>query len=133
MKVNISKVLYNNYTHKTLFCTVDPDADVLGTSNTKEILDEMWDYQSRWKFIGIELSIDMGTLDAIERDCKMVDDCLLRVITAWLRNNPRPTRKVIRVALQSKHVSNASGNYHNHTCNVRIRSICSCNNINSSL
>ena len=108
-------------------------ADVLSTSNTKEILDEMWDYRSRWKFIGVELSIDMGTLDAIEKDCKMVDDCLLRVITAWLRNNPRPTREVIRVALQSKHVSNVSGNYHNHTCSVRIRSICGCNNINASL
>ena len=76
------------------------------------MLDEMWNYRARWKFIGVELGIDMGTLDAIEKDCKMVDDCLLRMITSWLGNCPRPTREVIKVALQSKHVSNATGNYH---------------------
>ena len=71
----------------------------------------MWDYRARWKFIGIQLDIDTGTLDAIEKDCKTVDDCLLRMIKGWLRNSPRPTvtRESIRVALQSKHVSNAEG------------------------
>ena len=71
----------------------------------------MWDYRARWKFIGIQLRIDTGTLDAIEKDCKTVDDCLLRMIKGWLRNSPRPTvtRESIRVALQSKHVSNAAG------------------------
>ena len=76
----------------------------------------MWNYRARWKFIGVELSIDMGTLDAIERDCKLVDDCLLRMINTWLRNCPRPTRETIRVALKSKHVSNAAGNH--STCTV---------------
>ena len=71
----------------------------------------MWDYRARWKFIGIQLDIDTGTLDAIEKDCKTVDDCLLRMIKDWLRNSPRPTltRESIRVALRSKHVSNAAG------------------------
>ena len=72
----------------------------------------MWNYRARWKFIGVELGIDMGTLDAIEKDCRIVDDCLLRMIKDWLRNSPRPTREVIRAALQSKHVSNAAGNLH---------------------
>ena len=71
----------------------------------------MWDYRARWKFIGIQLHIDTGTLDAIEKDCKMVDDCLLRMIKGWLRNSPRSTvtRESIRVALRSKHVSDAAG------------------------
>ena len=70
----------------------------------------MWDYRARWKFIGIQLCIDTGTLDAIEKDCKTVNDCLLRMVTDWLRNSPRPTRETIKAALQSKLVSNAAGN-----------------------
>ena len=104
----------------TVVCTAETDADLLSASNIKETLDEMWDYRSRWKFIGVELGIDMGTLDVIEKDCKMVDDCLLRMIAAWLRNCPRPTREFIRVALQSKRVSNsAAGNY--QACYVRSK------------
>ena len=85
------------------------NTDILNINNIKEVLDEMWDYRARWKFIGIQLHIDTGTLDAIEKDCKMVDDCLLRMIKAWLRNSPTVTRESIRVALRSKHVSNAAG------------------------
>ncbi len=71
----------------------------------------MWDYRARWKLIGIHLHIDTGTLDAIEKDHRMVNDCLQEMIKYWLRNSPRPTREIIRVALQSVHVSNAAGNY----------------------
>ena len=93
-----------------MHCIVD--ADLLSINNIKEVLDEVWDYRARWKFIGIQLHIDTGTLDTIEKDCKMVDDCLLMMIKGWLRNtNPRPTRKIIRVALQSKYVLNRAGNY----------------------
>ena len=70
----------------------------------------MWDYRARWKSIGIELRVDTGTLDAIEADNRKVNDCLQEVIKYWLRNSPRPTRETIKVALQSKLVSNAAGN-----------------------
>ena len=70
----------------------------------------MWDYRARWKSIGIELRVDTGTLDAIEKDCRMVNDCLQEMIKYWLRNSPRPTREIIKVALRSKLVSNAEGN-----------------------
>ena len=86
------------------------DADLLSINNIKEVLDEMWDYRARWKSIGIELCVDTGTLDAIEKDCRKVNDCLQEMIKYWLRNNPRPTREIMKVALQSKLVSNAAGN-----------------------
>ena len=69
----------------------------------------MWDYRARWKSIGIELRVDTGTLDAIEKDHRMVNDCLQEMIKHWLRNSPRPTKEIIRVALQSKLISNAEG------------------------
>ena len=80
----------------------------------------MWDYRARWKFIGIQLDIDTGTLDAIEKDCKTVDDCLLRMIKGWLRNSPRPTvtRESIRVALRSKHISYAAGTIMQASLNI---------------
>ena len=40
--------------------------DVLKPSNIKEVLDQMWEYRARWKFIGIELGIGEHSLDAIE-------------------------------------------------------------------
>ena len=69
----------------------------------------MWDYRARWKSIGIELRVDTGTLDAIEANNRKVGGCLQELITHWLRNSPRPTKEIIRVALQSKLISNAEG------------------------
>ena len=69
----------------------------------------MWDYRARWKSIGIELRVDIGTLDAIEANNRKVGGCLQELIKHWLRNSSRPTKEIIRVALQSKLVSNAEG------------------------
>ena len=85
--------------------------DVLKPCNIKEVLDQMWEYRARWKFIGIELGIGEHSLDAIEANYpRNVDDCLREMIHCWLKNvSPRPTRRAMRVALQSKSVSNTAG------------------------
>ena len=88
------------------------DEDLLSPNNIKEVLGEMWDCRAKWYFIGIQLDVDTGTLDAIGKNCSTVEDCLVTMIKIWLRNNPRPTREMIGVALRSKHVSNAAGNYY---------------------
>ena len=97
----------------TAICIVESDVDHLNISNIKEVLDEMWDYRARWKFIGIELGIEKHTLDAIEATClRNVDNCLCEMIGGWLKNvNPRPTQGAMRAALHSKSVSNAAGSY----------------------
>ena len=92
-----------------MHCIIDDD---LSPDNTKEVLDMMWDYRARWKFIGIQLQIDNSKLDVIETDYRKVDDCLREMITYWLTNSPRRTRETIKVALQSKLVSSAAGNYY---------------------
>ena len=77
----------------------------LSPNNAKEVLNLMWDYRSRWRFIGIELGIDVSTLDAIDRDFRKADDCLTELITKWLRcTNPKPTRNAIAKALESRSV-----------------------------
>ena len=86
---------------------------LLGTENLKEILDQTWNYRARWRFIGIELGIDEGTLDAIEKNNRKVEDSLREMITLWLRGcNPKPSRHAISKALQSGRVSRTVGNYH---------------------
>ena len=85
-------------------------AGLLSINDSKEIINLAWDYRANWKFIGRELGIDAGTLDAIERDRRDVSgDCLPNVINEWLRNNPRPTRGAILAVLHSGHVSETTG------------------------
>ena len=73
-----------------------------------EALNIAWEHRSRWRFIGIELGIDLATLDAISADEKKVDDCLTEVIKQWLRKEkPRPTQQALESALQSERVSGA--------------------------
>ena len=75
----------------------------LGIDDTREILDMLWDYRAKWKYIGVELQIKPGDLDAIKEDNRTVRDALLEMIKLWLRRtNPRPTRTVLEAALQSR-------------------------------
>ena len=88
-------------------------AALLSTENLKEILDLTWKYRARWRFIGVELGIDEGTLDAIHKDNRKVEDCLREMITLWLRGcKPKRSRHAINTALQSGHVSTTVGNSH---------------------
>ena len=78
----------------------------LTPDNIKEMLDLTWDYRSKWKFIGIELGIDTGTLDTIDMDNRKAEQCLMELITLWLRGiNSRPNQRVMIDALQSSRVA----------------------------
>ena len=84
---------------------------MLTPENTREIIDLTWSHRARWNLIGIELGIDTGTLDAIDKDKRNVADCLTELITVWLRNTePRPTRAAISATLKSKRILSAAGN-----------------------
>ena len=90
---------YRNSTNYVPTCIAHT---ALTIDNIKEILDQTWQYRAQWKFIGIELGIDTGTLDAIDKDYKKADDCLTNVIKIWLRNmTPRPTKRTLTRALES--------------------------------
>jgi hypothetical protein len=74
----------------------------LTPDNVKEVLNLTWDCRSRWRFIGIELGIDVNTLDALHRNYREAEDCLKELITTWLcYTNPKPTRSAITKALES--------------------------------
>ena len=70
----------------------------------------MWDYRAKWRFIGITLGINTGTLDAIETDNRKAEGCLIEMITTWLKSiNPIATRSSMKAALQSKQVTSQTG------------------------
>lgn len=80
--------------------------DFLSSGNMREVLDLIWDYRSRWKFIGIVLGVDPGTLDAIEKDHNKAEDSLVELIGKWLRGSrPKPTQSALTIALQSRQVA----------------------------
>ena len=82
----------------------------LTLDNMKEMLDLTWDYRSRWRLIGIQIGIDVGTLDALDKNHKDVEDCLTGLICHWLRGtNPRPTRIAMLEALESSPVAGGAG------------------------
>ena len=79
----------------------------------REVLDQTWPYRTGWMYVGIELGIDVSTLEATKINCMMaggVEACLTAMITIWLRNNnPKPTRLALDKALQSERVSSTAG------------------------
>ena len=78
-------------------------AEFFDIDDTREIIDLLWDYRAKWRFIGVELRIKSGDLDAIRKNNRDVEDALLEMIKLWLhRTNPRPTRTVLEAALQSR-------------------------------
>ena len=86
-----------------------------------------WNYRARWRFIGIELGVDEGTLGAIDKDNRKVDDCLREMITTWLsRCNPKPSRHALTRALQSARVSTTVGMSHLYLLLTFLHVACSC-------
>ena len=78
-------------------------AEYLCIDNTRELLDLLWDYRSKWNLLGIQLGIDDSTLEAIDMDQRKTENALVEVIKKWLRRvDPRPTRSALTMALQSE-------------------------------
>ena len=78
-------------------------AEFFSVENMREVLDLTWDYRDKWMFIGIALGIDMETLQAIDRNNKDVEDCLVQLVIVWLRGS-KATRSALTTALQSRQV-----------------------------
>ena len=75
----------------------------------REVVEFFWDFRSQWKLIGIELKIDMGTLNTIDRNNRKCEDCLVELADKWLHHaNPKPTRSAMAAVLQSRPLAGVS-------------------------
>lgn len=58
-----------------------------------QLIQLLWQARSRWRYIGIALGIDIGTLDAIQESNRYIcDHSFVDMLTDWLRrpNTERP-------------------------------------------
>ena len=102
---NLSKSFSQILSH-TMYICVPHAADLLNTNNMREVLDSFWNHRARWRLIGIEIGIDVGTLDAIAKKHNDPEDHIVELIGQWLRgSSPRPTRSTMTTALQSQRVT----------------------------
>ena len=79
--------------------------DILTVNDVSVIINENWSYRAKWRFIGLELGIDVGTLDAIGKsNHDDVNECFTRMMSDWLKE-AYPTRSALDRALQSPTVT----------------------------
>lgn len=85
---------------------------VLSPSDVHKVLTYVWDFRAKWKYIGLELSVELGTLDAIEKDNPKCEDCLREVIMRWIHAaEAPPTWIALDKAMQSKMITGSLVNY----------------------
>ena len=95
---------YNNSEYNFMqlisdFCTAT--ALLTCDRNMKEVFRLTFPHRAKWRLIGVQLGIDVGKLDAIEANRRMVEDCLTDMISHWLQQTvPKPTRGALNAALQ---------------------------------
>ena len=78
----------------------------LTVEDIRHVLDLTWEYRANWKFIGTELNIKQGDIEAIASNHHKVEDCLREMLCGWLCcTTPRPTRSALSKALRSEHVA----------------------------
>ena len=90
---------YNNKFH---LCVAN-SASRLTQDDLKTIQDLVWPARSKWFQMGIQLGIDVGTLEAIRgNNHDQSEDCFTDILTTWLRGrDPIPTWKSLVNALKS--------------------------------
>ena len=82
----------------------------MGTGDLREVQDFFWDFRAEWKMIGLELGIDIATLNSIEKsNVRVVEDCLREMLTQWLkRATPTPSRSAMAAVFKSKPLAGVS-------------------------
>ena len=64
-----------------------------------------WPARPKWKNIGLQLQIDIGTLDAINMNNHYdVDGCFTDMLVTWLKMTYKPTLETLANALTSPSV-----------------------------
>ena len=77
----------------------------LTVGDLKAVQDLVWPARSKWFYIGVQLGIDLGTLEAIKKDHHSSEECFTAMLTTWLRmNDPVPSWRALVNALKSKPV-----------------------------
>ena len=63
--------------------------------------------RAKWYQLGVQLNICVGTLDSIKHS-QNDDECLLKLLTEWLRTNKEPTWEKLAEVLQCEAIGEAN-------------------------
>jgi len=86
--------LLSSYSRETL-CSI-------GQEDLRNLHCELHPISYKWYSLGVQLQVPIGTLKCIESDCAKVSDCLLEMLTTWVKHsNPPPTWEALAEALES--------------------------------
>jgi len=66
--------------------------------------DRLYEIRAKWYSFGLQLGVDVGTLDSIQCEFRNPGDCLMGALRHWLKTHPEPTWKAVMWALQSNSV-----------------------------
>ena len=77
-----------------------------GQEDLGKVLDHIWGARSRWFNLGMQLSVSIGDLEAINSDHQEKSgECLRAMLLKWLRKtDPSPTWKALVDALNAPSV-----------------------------
>ena len=75
---------------------------ILTDRDLKVVLREVWEARSKWYYIGLELGLSTGILDAIKTENRSeYQTCLTECLKWWIAHEVLPTWLVIIEALRS--------------------------------
>ena len=74
----------------------------VGQEDLKSLHSELHPVSDKWFSLGVQLHVPIGTLRCIRNDIRTVAECLLEMLTVWLKQiNPPPTWNNLIKALES--------------------------------
>lgn len=74
----------------------------VGQNDLSFLHSELHPVSDKWYSLGVQLKIPIGTLKCIRSDNHTVAECLLEMLTVWLKcTNPSPTWNILINALES--------------------------------
>ena len=87
-----------------MFCSQPADQQ-LSVDDLPKVMEELNDTRAKWYNIGLQLSISVGTLDAIKEQYSDPSHCLRETLKTWLNTCPSPTWKNIIDALRNSTIA----------------------------
>jgi len=73
----------------------------LGIANLAKVFDEIFPCRAKWYNLGLQLQVDVGTLDCFKAQYGDPGDQLREVVRTWLTTSENPTWGAMAEALQS--------------------------------
>ena len=84
------------------------DIGQLSIGDFRVVRKAIWDVRAKWCDVGVELCLDVNSLDVIKKDYQKVDECFSMMLKSWLNQEcaPQPTWSALVEALKSPIIDN---------------------------